>query len=90
MNITASPIATDYYGWTPIHEASRAGHLDFVKYLVNFTDDPNAPLEKTGKTPIDLAMAQRHNRVAKFLEEYRDQNWILKLVRTKIFKLFKI
>ena len=61
-----------------------------IHYLVHLTDNPNAPLEKSGMTPIDLAMAHRHDRVAKFLEEYRDQNWILKLVRTRIFKLFKI
>ena len=90
VNLTASPIATNYYGWTALHEAARAGHLDILKYLVHLTDNPNAPLEKSGMTPIDLAMAHRHDRVAKFLEEYRDQNWILKLVRTRIFKLFKI
>ena len=61
-----------------------------IHYLVHLTDNPNAPLEKSGMTPIDLAMAHRHDRVAKFLEEYREQNWILKLVRTRIFKLFKI
>ena len=61
-----------------------------IHYLVHLTDNPNAPLEKSGMTPIDLAMAHRHNRVAKFLEGYRDQNWILKVVRTRIFKLFKI
>ena len=42
------------------------GHVDILKFLISFIDDPNTP-DKIGKTPILLASPQGHIDVLKLL-----------------------
>eukprot|EP00736_Rhodelphis_marinus_P010433 Rmarinus@m.19872 len=42
---------SDKDGWTPVHTAARAGHLDIVKYLI----DKGVNFEETGSIPADTS-----------------------------------
>uniref|UniRef100_A0A7S2YGP5 Fe2OG dioxygenase domain-containing protein n=1 Tax=Entomoneis paludosa TaxID=265537 RepID=A0A7S2YGP5_9STRA len=42
----------DANGWTPLHEATRAGHFDMVKYLIEQGADPNIKTGKRGGTAL--------------------------------------
>ena len=51
---------------TPIALAARENHLEVVKFLSQFTDDPNAGNDQ-GKTPIHYAAEEGHLDVIKIL-----------------------
>ena len=42
------------YTSTPIHEAAEAGHLEVIKFLIQYAENPNAG-NVDGKTPIHFA-----------------------------------
>lgn len=42
----------DINGWTPLHEATRGGHLDVVKYLIENGADPNVTTGADGGTAL--------------------------------------
>ena len=56
-------------GYTLIHDAASNGHLEIIKFLVNFTNTPNAP-SNFGDTPSSLVRANGHTKVVDFLENY--------------------
>ena len=56
-------------GFTPIHRAAQNGHLEVVKMLANFTENPNAT-NSDGLTPIHLAAMNGHTQVVKYLSKF--------------------
>jgi ankyrin repeat protein len=61
-------------GETALHAASRNGHLETVKFLVQ---QGNANVEATmcsGSTPLHLASRNGHLRIVQFLVEQRKAN----------------
>ena len=49
----------DRNGWTPLHEAVRAGHNDAVKFLIDFGADKNARTHHgQGSSPLALAIEE--------------------------------
>lgn len=50
----------DQNGWTGMHYATKAGHLDVVKLFVNSSADAQAET-KDGKVPLCFAAANNHN-----------------------------
>ena len=53
-------------GWTPIHSAALCGKVDVIKYLAQFTENPNAQTVQ-GYTPIFWAASRGHLDVIKVL-----------------------
>ena len=49
--IAKNPNSGNFYGETPIHRAALNGHLEILKLLVSYTDDPNVS-DSQGWTPI--------------------------------------
>ncbi|CAK5092103.1 unnamed protein product [Meloidogyne enterolobii] len=49
----------DQNGWTGMHYATKAGHLDVVKLFVNSSADAQAET-KDGKVPLCFAAANNH------------------------------
>ena len=45
--------AKDHNGWTPLHEATRGGHLECVKFLISSGLDKVSPL--TAREPRTLS-----------------------------------
>jgi len=43
-----------FFPWTPLHRASKKGHLSVVEYLVNQKAEMNVK-NKDGKTPLLVA-----------------------------------
>ena len=64
-----TPITVDSNGETPIHMAVQNGHLNCLKFLVNFTDNPIVQ-DNFGQTPIHLAA--NHLDCIKFLVDFTD------------------
>ena len=60
----------DEYGWTPIHYAAGAGHIEVVKILVPLADNPNAP-NKLGLTPIYFAHKNGYQEIVEYLQSIR-------------------
>ncbi|WP_353279072.1 ankyrin repeat domain-containing protein [Wolbachia endosymbiont (group B) of Longitarsus flavicornis] len=54
--------------WTPLHWASKGGHLDVVEYLVSLGANIDAK-DKNGKTPINIARGEGHTDIVQYLEE---------------------
>ncbi|KAL3315544.1 hypothetical protein Ciccas_005824 [Cichlidogyrus casuarinus] len=73
----ASLVWDDENGMVPLHRAVMAGNLTMVKLLVeSFERDGGTALnsaamldnpDSTGRTPLQLAISQRYNRIAKYL-----------------------
>ena len=60
----------DVNGWTPLHEATRGGHLEAIKYLIENGADPNITTGSRGGTSLWWAK-QEHGSdspVVEFLE----------------------
>ncbi|WP_341811544.1 ankyrin repeat domain-containing protein [Wolbachia endosymbiont (group A) of Oxytorus armatus] len=54
--------------WTPLHWASKGGHLDVVEYLVSLGANIDAQ-DWYRKTPIDIARGAEHTDIVQYLEE---------------------
>ena len=69
----SSILKPDGSGKTAIHCAAMFGHLDILKFLVNFT---GTSLEKTddGETPIFFAAMHGHLDIVKFLVEFTESS----------------
>ena len=64
----------DNYGLTPLHKASKLGHLDILKFLCRYVMEKNT-LDKDGKTPLDLAVSECKWELVWFLEDTYGENW---------------
>jgi ankyrin repeat protein len=60
--------AKDYSGVTPLHLASKQGHLVVVKQFVGLGAEINA-MDKDGQTPLHLSCSNGHLAVVKELLE---------------------
>ena len=58
--------AKDANGWMPIHEASRRGNLDVIKYLNANGADLNA--ECNSGTALDIAREAKADKIVAYLE----------------------
>jgi ankyrin repeat protein len=61
----------DKNGWTPLHTASRNGHLVVVKLLLKYGVDINLR-NGANNTPADLALDYNNAEVAIFLADYKE------------------
>ena len=59
--------AVDSSGYSSLHYASRAGHLEVVKYLVAHGANVNLPTRSNQSSPLHRACQQGHLLVVKFL-----------------------
>ena len=57
----------DVHGFSPIHVAVINGHLEVLKILSIFTENPNAMCDWNNLTPIHLAAYYNHLEILKFL-----------------------
>ena len=55
------------HGFSPIHVAVINGHLEILKILAIFTDNPNAKCKSNKLTPIHIAAYYNHLEILKFL-----------------------
>ena len=62
-----NPALTDVDGWNALHWAAFHGSLDAAKELVKDTSLITVK-DKEGKVPLDLAIGEKNDEVAKFLE----------------------
>jgi len=60
--------ATDARGWTPLHLATRHGHLDIVKLLISKHADLIVT-DSTGRTPLMDAVALSHHALVEEMLE---------------------
>ena len=58
----------DIQGMTPLHCASRNGHLEVVQALLGAEADVNKA-SNSGWTPLNWALESNHHRVAAVLRE---------------------
>jgi ankyrin repeat protein len=58
-----------YPGWTGLHTASLAGHLDAVRLLLEHGADPNARERGDNTYPLHWAAASRHLEIVRALIE---------------------
>ncbi|MCC7123683.1 MAG: ankyrin repeat domain-containing protein [Acidobacteria bacterium] len=56
-------------GWTALHAASRSGHIDVVRLLIDHGADPNAREAGDDTLPLHWAAAQGHLDVVRALVE---------------------
>jgi ankyrin repeat protein len=62
------PGAHDYDHRTPLHIAASEGRMKALQYLLSVGVNVN-PLDRWGKTPLDDAIAARHEQAASLLSE---------------------
>lgn len=56
-------------GWTPLHAAGAAGHVDVVKMLLDAGANPNST-DKAGSTPLIVSAGAGHRKVVKEMLKY--------------------
>uniref|UniRef100_A0A1I8AYW8 ANK_REP_REGION domain-containing protein n=1 Tax=Meloidogyne hapla TaxID=6305 RepID=A0A1I8AYW8_MELHA len=76
----------DQNGWTSMHYATKAGHLDVVKLFVNSSADAQAET-KDGKVPLCFAAANNHIECLHFLLKQKHDTHQLMEDRKFIFDL---
>jgi len=54
---------------TPVHLASRFGHLDVVKYLSNTGECDLTIKTDSGETPLDRARRRGYHEIVEFISE---------------------
>ena len=54
---------------TPLHYASRGGHLEVTKYLIRKGADPKIK-SSDGKTAYDYAIDNNHSDVSNYLQQF--------------------
>ena len=57
----------DVFGTTPMHIAAEHGHLEFVKVLIPYWNNPMAKNEDN-KTAVEIAEEKEHHEIAKILK----------------------
>ncbi|XP_049958146.1 ankyrin-1-like [Schistocerca serialis cubense] len=66
------------HGYTPLHVAARAGHVNLTRWLLVHGADPESKTER-GHRPLDFAKLQGHREVMALLtvntEEPQCQDW---------------
>ena len=62
-------IISDDFGMTPLHLASKLGHLEICKLLSKYVLDKNT-LDNDGKTPHDLAVSEHKRNTVSFLNKW--------------------
>ena len=78
------------YNWTPLHLASKFGHLEIVKWLLDHGADVNSRT-KDGWTSLSLAATDGHFEVCQTLLDHkaevnsRDENLIRSTASTPLF-----
>lgn len=68
-------------GRTPLHEASSRGYLGIVETFLENNANLKAK-DKYGNTPISLASKNKHSKVVKKLQEWRDLKYVNGLFNT--------
>lgn len=66
MSVGVNPDLTQSNRWTVLHIAARNGHLNMAKLLVAQGAQINAKAAD-GSTPLDMAIASRHQSLQRFL-----------------------
>ena len=60
---------SDDFGMTPLHLASKLGHLEICKLLSKYVSDKNT-LDGDRKTPHDLAISEHKWNIVSFLNKW--------------------
>ena len=68
LDLNCNPLTTDNYGNTPLHDASRNGHLEVVKFLVETLHCPVDTKESCSKTPLEWAFFKGHYHIVRYLK----------------------
>ena len=61
--------ATQMRGVTALHSAVHRNNLEMVKLLLDHGAEPHPKMED-GKRPLDIALAEGHQKLAEFLQQY--------------------
>ncbi|KXH39277.1 hypothetical protein CNYM01_04244 [Colletotrichum nymphaeae SA-01] len=79
--LVENPTIGDVTGWTELHEASRRGHAEVVRFLLQEGNNDQSLADNRGWTPLHAASLNGHLGVAKVLlegqgckENHRDNN----------------
>ena len=72
-------------GWTPLHYAAKAGHLEAVKLLCETGANPNNET-KDGKVPVCFAAGANHEDVVSYLLQ-REHNTYNLMEDRKVMRL---
>ena len=67
----------------PIHVATKFGHLEVVKFLMETYSHLNDAMDEENKTPIEHAINQGHTKLVEILLRFPMRNY----VKTKAFSL---
>ena len=74
-NVNPGRLSNDQFnGRTPLHYASKYGHIKVVKYLTARIEDKNLP-DDNGMTPLHLAAYYGHLEIVKLIASFEsDKN----------------
>lgn len=67
-----SPDKPDLSGFTSLHHACNADHMDVVSYLINFGCNVWS-LDNDHNTALDIAALRGRTHIVKFLDEFQDR-----------------